>query len=117
MLTNGNLQLRSDFGSTTINSNVPIGTGWQNVELCGAVGSNTTWDLFHNGTEIVTDWQSNTGTTPVGRIQIGDTAAKTFTINFDHVVLDEAPGEAARRATPRLPPRRGRPPATARRSG
>ena len=92
---NGNLQLRSDFGSTTINSNVAIGTGWHNIELCGTVGSNTTWDLFRDGTEIVNDWVANTGTTPVGRIQIGDTAAKTFTINFDHVILDEAPGDGA----------------------
>ena len=95
VLTNGNLQLRSDFGSTTINSNVAIGTGWHNVELCGTVGSNTTWDLFRDGTEIVTDWVANTGTTPVGRIQIGDTAAKTFTINWDHVVFDTAPGDSA----------------------
>ncbi len=93
VLANGNLQLRSDFGSTTINSNVPIGTGWHNIELCGTVGSNTTWDLFRDGVEIVSDWVANTGTTPVGRIQIGDTAAKTFTVNFDHVVLDEAVGD------------------------
>ena len=95
VLTNGNLQLRSDFGSTTINSNVPIGTGWHNVELCGTVGPNTTWDLFRDGTEIISDWVANTGTTPVGRIQIGDTAAKTFTINWDHVVLDTDPGDSA----------------------
>jgi PKD repeat protein len=94
--TNGNLQIRSDFGSTTINSNVAIGTGWHNVELCGTVGSNTTWDLYRDGTEIINDWVANTGTSPVGRIQIGDTAAtKTFTINFDHVILDEAPGDGA----------------------
>ena len=93
--TNGNLQLRSDFGATTVNSNVPIGTGWHNIELCGTVGSNTTWDLFRDGTEIISDWVANTGTTPVGRIQIGDTAANTFTINWDHVVLDEAPGDGA----------------------
>ena len=114
VLTNGNLQLRSDFGSTTINSNVAIGTGWHNVELCGTVGSNTTWDLFRDGTEIVNDWVANTGTTPVGRIQIGDTAAKTFTINFDHVVLDQAPGDERAPATPRPRPRPARPPATAR---
>ena len=84
----------------------PIGTGWHNVELCGTVGSNTTWDLFRDGTEIVSDWVANTGTTPVGRIQIGDTAAKTFTINFDHVVLDEAPGDGATGDT--TPPGRAR---------
>ena len=94
----------------------PIGTGWHNIELCGTVGSNTTWDLFRDGTEIVSDWVANTGTTPVGRIQIGDTAAKTFTINFDHVVLDEAAGDGGDAATPRRPRPRGQPTgATARR--
>jgi hypothetical protein len=38
--------------------------------------------------KIVNAWAANTGTTPIGRIQIGDTVAKTFTANFDHVVLD-----------------------------
>ena len=33
-------------------------------------------------------WAANTGTTPVGRIQIGDTAAKTWTANFDDVIVD-----------------------------
>ena len=70
-----------------------LGTGWHNVELCGTVGTDTTWNLYRDGTQIVTNWVANTGTTPVGRIQIGDTAAKTFTVNFDHVVLDTAPGD------------------------
>ena len=42
-------------------------------------------------------WQADTGTTPVGRIQIGDTAAKTFTANFDHVVVDWPPATSRRR--------------------
>ena len=88
---NGTLQVRNDFGGTSINTNIPLGSGFQNVELCG--GINTTWDLFRNGTEILSDWSANTGTTPIGRIQIGDTAAKTFTVNFDHVILDDAPGD------------------------
>ena len=93
---------------------MPLGTGWHNVELCGTVGTNTTWDLFRDGVEIVTDWVANTGTTAVGRIQIGDTAAKTFTANFDHVVLDEAPGDSATGdLTPPTAP--GPPPAPARR--
>ena len=37
-------------------------------------------------------WAANTGTTPVGRIQIGDTGAKTWTANFDDVVVDTAAG-------------------------
>ena len=50
------------------------------------------WDLYLNGTKIVNGWSANTGTTPVGRIQIGDTAAKTWTANWDDVVVDQAVG-------------------------
>ena len=60
----------------------------------------TTWDLYRDGVLIVNDWAADTGTAAVGRIQIGDTAAKTFTVNFDHVVLDLVPGEAGADATP-----------------
>ena len=62
------------------------------MELCGTVGTNSTWDLYRDGVQIVTDWEADTGTTPIGRIQIGDTAAKTFTVNFDNVRMDTAVG-------------------------
>jgi hypothetical protein len=90
----GTLQIRSDFGSTTQNSGVQLGTGWHNVELCGTVGGATTWDLYRDGVKIVNAWAANTGTTPIGRVQIGDTAAGTFTVNFDHFVVDLVPGDA-----------------------
>ncbi len=41
---------------------------------------------------IVNAWAANTGTTPVGLIQIGDNAARTMTVNFDHVRVDQSPG-------------------------
>ena len=90
---NGTLQLRSDFGGTTRNSGVQVGTGWHSLELCGTVGSTTTWDLIRDGVVIVDDWAANTGTAAVTRVQIGDSAAKTFTANFDHVRVDLVPGE------------------------
>jgi hypothetical protein len=34
----------------------------------------------------------DTGATPIGRVQIGDTATKSFVAAFDDVVLDQAPG-------------------------
>ena len=40
----------------------------------------------------MTNWVADTGTTAIGRIQIGDTAAKTFTVNFDNVRMDTAVG-------------------------
>ena len=51
-----------------------------------------TWSLYLNGTRIVNAWAANTGTTPVGRVQIGDTASKTWTANFDDVIVDTAVG-------------------------
>ncbi|TDU82261.1 alpha-tubulin suppressor-like RCC1 family protein [Kribbella voronezhensis] len=91
--TNRILWLRSDAAGTQRSSGVavPLNT-WQNLELCGTVGTATTWSLYLNGTLRGTPWQANTGTTPIGRIQLGDTAAKTWTINFDDVVLDQTPG-------------------------
>jgi hypothetical protein len=89
----GRLFVRSDFASTQISSGVILPTGWNRIELCGTgVNASGTWDLYLNGSHIVTGWAANTGTTPVGRIQIGDTAAKTWTANFDDVIVDTAVG-------------------------
>ena len=65
-------------------------TAWSSAARSG---SNTTWDLYRDGVKIVNAWATNTGTTAIGRVQIGDTAAKTFTVNFDNVRVDTAPGE------------------------
>ena len=46
-------------------------------------------DLYRDGTKIVTGWVANTGTTPVGRVEIGDNGAKTYTINFDDVLVTD----------------------------
>ena len=62
------------------------------VELCGTVGANSTWDLYRDGAVIVNDWVANTGTTGVGRVEIGDTLAKIWNVHFDDVVVDQTPG-------------------------
>jgi arylsulfatase A-like enzyme len=79
------LTLRADVSGATRSSGVSLGTGWHAIELCGTVGTSSSWDLSRDGVTIVDGWVANTGTTPVGRIEIGDTAAKTFTVNFDDV--------------------------------
>ena len=56
------------------------------------MGAAGTWDLYRDGTKIVNAFAANTGTTPVGLIQIGDNAARTMTVNFDHVRVDQVPG-------------------------
>jgi alpha-tubulin suppressor-like RCC1 family protein len=70
---------------------VPLGE-WRTVELCGTVGTAGGWTLYLNGAAIVNSWQTNTGTVPIGRVQIGDTATKSWTMNIDDVVVDQSPG-------------------------
>ncbi len=88
----GNLMIRNDVGSGTMNSLTPLPSGWNEVELCGTVGAATTWDLYLNGGKVVDSWATDTGSTGVGRIQIGDPTNKTITANWDDVVVDSAAG-------------------------
>jgi hypothetical protein len=88
----GVLYVKADVGGTQKWSGVAIGGGWHTIELCGTVGTSTTWDLSRDGAIIVNDWAANTGTTGVGRVEIGDNTAKTWTVNFDDVVVDQTPG-------------------------
>ena len=88
----GVLSIRSDFAGIQQSSGVALGSGWHTVQLCGTVGSSSTWNLYRDGVKILNGFTADTGTTPIGRIQIGDNAAKTWTINFDNVHLDQAAG-------------------------
>jgi hypothetical protein len=88
----GVLRLRSDVSGTQSPLKVALGSGWHSVEVCGSVGTSSTWDLYRDGVLILDDWTANTGTTAIGRVNIGDTAAKTWTANFDLVVVDQEPG-------------------------
>jgi beta-propeller uncharacterized protein DUF5122 len=91
--TAGRLIVRSDFAGTQLSSLVLLPSGWNRIELCGSsVTTSGTWDLYLNGLKIVNAWPANTGVDPVGRIQIGDTAAKTWTANWDDVIVDTAAG-------------------------
>ena len=107
----GTLSLKSDVSDAQRASGVALGTGWHGIELCGAVGTSGSWDLYRDGTRIVNGWLANTGTTPVGRVEIGDNGAKTFTINFDDVLVTDThqaadtdppttPGMSVRRLIP-----------------
>lgn len=82
--------VRSDVSGLQTSA-VQLPTGWHGIELCGTVGTAGTWDLYLDGTQVVAGWTADTGTTPVSRVQIGDTKAKTWTANFDDVVVDSSP--------------------------
>ncbi len=90
--SSGVLWMKSDVSGLQVSSGTQIGTGWHNIELCGTVGATGTWNLYRDGVPIVAGWVANAGSTPVGRIEIGDTLAKTFTVNLDDVVVDLVPG-------------------------
>ena len=88
----GLLYAKSDVSGTQKWSGVAIGSGWHTIELCGTVGASSTWDLSRDGTVIVNDWVANTGTTGVGRVEIGETLARTWNVHFDDVVVDDHAG-------------------------
>jgi hypothetical protein len=88
----GVLVIRSDVSGVQFSSQVALGSGWVTLEVCGTVGTSSAWDVYRNGVRIVNSWTANSGTAAVGQVQIGDTTAKTFTLNIDDVVVDQLPG-------------------------
>ena len=90
----GSCGSKSDVSAAQRSSGVALGTGWHGIELCGTVGTSGSWDLYRDGVKIVSGWVANTGTTPVGRVEIGDNGAKTFTMNFDDVVVTDTHASA-----------------------
>ena len=85
----GTLFVKSDVSGAQASTGVALGAGWHTIELCATVGGAGTLDLYRDGIRIVNAFAANTGSTPIGRIVIGDTAAKTFTVNIDDVVVDQ----------------------------
>ena len=79
------LMVRGDVSGLTFSSGRALPTGWNTIELCATVGTSGTLSLWLNGSQIGT-WTTNNGTSPITRLQIGDDAAKTVTVNFDEVV-------------------------------
>ncbi len=82
---NGTLRLRSDVSGAAKNSGDALPKGWNTVEVCGTVGASGAWDVFLNGSKILSNWRPNTGTSPITRVQIGGNTRETATINFDDV--------------------------------
>jgi hypothetical protein len=90
--SSGVLWVRSDVSGEQRSSGTALAlNAWNRVELCGTVSPGT-WSLYRNGTRIINGWAANTGTSPVGLVQIGETQLKTWTMNFDDVVVDQTVG-------------------------
>ena len=80
------LNVRADVSGVTLSSGVALPPGWNTIRLCGTIGTSGTWALFLNGSQIGS-WSANNGTAPITRVQIGDDAAKTVTVNLDDVLV------------------------------
>jgi hypothetical protein len=89
----GVLSLRSDVSGSSISTgnSLPIDT-WTKLELCGSVGANGSLTLYRDGALVFGPWAANTGPTPIGRVTIGTPDARTITLRFDDMIVDQAPG-------------------------
>ena len=91
-LSGGVLWAKSDVSGAQRSSGVALGSGWHLIELCSTIGPTATIDVYRDGAQIVSGFTSSTGTTPIGRIEIGDGNAGTWTANLDDVILDQQVG-------------------------
>jgi predicted small secreted protein len=87
----GELQARSDVSGATLPSGAQLPFGWSTVELCATTGGGGSISLYLDGTPLGT-WSANTGSSKVGRLQIGDaTGGKAFILYADDVAADTSP--------------------------
>jgi hypothetical protein len=87
------LAMRSDVTGARLvtTSTLPLGA-WRTVELCGDTAGGGRLSLYLEGVLIGGPWAQSIGTTPFGRIMVGDGDVKTVTVNYDDVVVDTAAG-------------------------
>jgi chitodextrinase len=95
--TNGNLNLRNPVTGTNITSNVNVSAGaWHQLEIGVNVnGATSTVQVLLDGVQVNALTQTmNLGTTPIGRLLIGDTNnGRTFQIAFDEVSATSVGGD------------------------
>jgi hypothetical protein len=83
------LYIRADVQGTAFSTGLTLPAGWNSLEICAVTSVSGSWTLYLGGS-LIGSWTANNGTTDIGRIQIGETAAVTATMAFDDVVLDTA---------------------------
>lgn len=85
------LSVRADLPGTMFSTTSVLAlNAWNRITLCASVGSGTSGQLSLrlNGTTLGT-WATNTGTTALARIQVGDNDARTATVNWDDLVVTQ----------------------------
>ena len=89
---NGRLKVRSDVSGVTSGTLGELGSGWHNIDLCGTTGILSTWYLYRDGVKLLDGWMVDGTASGIGRVDIGDTAAKTWSAHIDNVVVDSGQG-------------------------
>jgi len=88
--TGGNLSVRNDVAGNVLTSSQVIAPGtWRQVEMRVTIsGASSTIQVLLDGTQVnQLTTTLNLGTTPVGRVMIGDNnTGRTFQVAFDEVV-------------------------------
>jgi acid phosphatase type 7 len=87
--TSDTLNLRNDAGAVTLTSSTPVSLGqWHTLELHAVVsGSSSRTEVWLDGQLVGSVSQTqNLGSTPIGRVQIGDNSgARTYDVAIDDV--------------------------------
>jgi hypothetical protein len=89
--TAGELGLRNEVNATTLTSATPVSSGWHELLLHVMInGTASTTEVWLDGGPVsdlaVT---TNLGSTPIGRLQIGEVnTSRTYRVLFDDVIFD-----------------------------
>jgi hypothetical protein len=86
--------VRADIPGTTFTTTTVLAVNaWNKLTLCVSTGAGTAGQLQLrvNGVAAGT-WATNTGTSPLARIQVGDNDARTATVNWDNLVVTSGLG-------------------------
>lgn len=91
--TAGSLGLRNDVGGTTTTSTTPFtSAAWHSVELRLVVnGTSSSTEVWLDGTRVndLSLSNQNWGTTPIGKVQIGEVqSGRAYSVVFDDVAFD-----------------------------
>jgi len=90
--TTGKLSYRNDAGNTSVLSTAAITTGWHTAEVHLVIaGTSSTVEVWLDGGPVAALTKTeNLGTTPIGRVQLGDNTVHTYDVYFDDVAADTA---------------------------
>jgi alpha-tubulin suppressor-like RCC1 family protein len=83
------LSVRGDISGTTFTTTRTLAAGaWDRITLCVSVASGTSGQLqLRVNDATVGTWATDTGTSPLSRVQVGDNDPRTATVNWDDVVV------------------------------